>query len=110
MLPTGQPLRRKTTTVGLRSLFTRRRTPASSSPAVQAAAREPLTPAQLADLAAARTEFLRVAEESGLKSLHACSRDGSHWQDDPESVRTMTALIKDAHDTAETTSEDGPHQ
>ncbi|QOT20027.1 hypothetical protein HMI59_25330 (plasmid) [Paenarthrobacter sp. YJN-5] len=69
-----------------------------------------MTPAQLADLAAARTEFLRVAEESGLKSLHACSRDGSHWQDDPESVRAMTALIKDAHDTAETTSEDGPHQ
>lgn len=85
--------------MGLRSLFNRHTKPAPSrSPAphrVQTAASESLTPEQIADLNAAWAEFLRVAEEVGLKSFHACSRDGSRWQDDPESVRAMTALIKD---------------
>lgn len=99
MLPAGHPPGRKTATVGLRSLFTRHKKPAPTrtpAPAqVQTVVREPLTPEQLAELNAARAEFLHVAEEAGLKSFRACSVDASRWQDDLETVRAMTALIKE---------------
>ncbi|WP_260842545.1 hypothetical protein [Paenarthrobacter nicotinovorans] len=95
--------------MGLRSLFTRRATSSSTrSPApapVQARAPEPLTREQMADLEVARVEFLRVAEEAGLKSFHACSRDGSRWQDDAESVRAMTVLVKEAQHAEESIPE-----
>ncbi|MDR7166138.1 hypothetical protein J2X12_004192 [Pseudarthrobacter oxydans] len=32
-----------------------------------------------------------------MKSFRACTRDGSRWEDNPESVRAMTRMIKDTH-------------
>lgn len=82
--------------MGLRSFFTLRRTPAAaeSSPAVVAPEREPLKPAQLADLEAAWVELRQAATEAGVMSLQACTRDGSRWQDDPQSVRAMAETIR----------------
>lgn len=41
--------------------------------------REPLTPEQLKDLEAAWVELNQAVEESGVKSFHACTRDGRYW-------------------------------
>ncbi|MFJ6272276.1 hypothetical protein ACIQG8_20055 [Pseudarthrobacter oxydans] len=64
--------------------------------------RPALTPAQLADLEAAWSELRQAAQEAGVKSFSACTRDGSRWEENPESVRAMTRMIKDTHkDTTE---------
>ncbi len=69
----------------------------SPAPMPAQTVRKPLTPEQLADLNSAWGEFRHVAAEAGVKSFHACSRDGGRWQDDPATVRAMTALIKETH-------------
>lgn len=60
------------------------------------AERTPLTPAQLADLEEAWTELRQAAQEAGVKSFSACTRDGSRWEENPGSVRAMTRMIQDA--------------
>lgn len=82
--------------MGLRSFFSRRREPTEAEPSagVVATERGPVTPAQLADLKAAWAELQQAATETGVMSLHACTRDGSRWQDDPHSVRAMTETIR----------------
>ena len=82
--------------MGLRSFFTLRRAPAAAEPSavVVATEREPLTPAQLADLEAAWAELQQAAKGAGVPSFRACTRDGSRWQDDPESVRAMAETIR----------------
>ncbi|TNB69776.1 hypothetical protein FHJ30_17635 [Arthrobacter sp. BB-1] len=57
----------------------------------------PLTPAELADLEEAWVELRQASQEAGVKSFRACTRDGSRWEDNPESVRAMTRMIKDTH-------------
>lgn len=96
--------------MGLRSFFTRRRTPATadSSAVVVATEREPLTPAQLADLEVAWAELRQAVKESGVISFRACTRDGSRWQEDPESVRAMTDTIRRTQKYTAEGLEDGP--
>jgi len=96
--------------VGLRSFFTRRRTPAAaeSSAVVVATDREPLTPAQLADLEVAWAELRQAFQESGVTSFHACTRDGSRWQDDLQSVRAMTDTIRRTQKYTAEDLQDGP--
>ncbi|MCX8455136.1 hypothetical protein [Paenarthrobacter ureafaciens] len=98
--------------MGLRSFFTRHRTP-STVPvsawvpgAVKTPAWAPLSPDELAELDVARTEFLQAAEQAGVKSVHGCSRDGRRWQDDPQTVRAMAALLRDVHREEQGTSDD----
>ncbi|MDI2035972.1 hypothetical protein [Paenarthrobacter nitroguajacolicus] len=93
--------------MGLRNFLNRR----SRSTEVQASSavapdapveQEPLTAGQLSteqleDLDAARAELLQLAAEVGVKSLNACPRDGSRWQDDPATIRTITAVLREAH-------------
>ena len=55
-----------------------------------------LTPAQLADLEAAWSELRQAAQEAGVISFRGCTRDGSRWEDNPDSVRAMTRMIKGA--------------
>jgi hypothetical protein len=95
--------------VGLRSFFTRRRAPAAAQPSavVVATEREPLTPAQLADLEAAWAELQQAAKEAGV-SFHACTRDGSRWQDDPQSVRAMADTIRRTRKYIAEGIQDGP--
>lgn len=95
--------------MGLRSFFTRRRTPAAgeSSAVVVATEREPLTPAQLADLEAAWAELRQVATEAGV-SFHACTREGSRWQEDPQSVRAMADTIRRTRKYTAKGIQDGP--
>ncbi|BCW86481.1 hypothetical protein NicSoilE8_41540 (plasmid) [Arthrobacter sp. NicSoilE8] len=89
--------------VGLRSFFTRHRTPttvpapAQVPGAVKGQERTPLSPEELAELDAARKEFLHTAEQAGVKSVHGCSRDGRRWEDDPQTVRAMAAIIRNLH-------------
>lgn len=82
--------------MGLRNFFTRGKAPAAaeSSAVVMATEREPLTPAQLADLEAAWAELQQAAKKAGVTSFRACTRDGSRWQDDLESVRAMAETIR----------------
>ena len=84
--------------MGLRSFF-KRSSAAAGKRAVlttvtDPAAPEPLTPAQLAELQAAWAELAEAAKGSGVKSFHACSRNGKPWQEDPASVRSMAALLR----------------
>ena len=84
--------------MGLREFFGRRRTPAAAKPSPLASATEterpPLTPAQLADLEEAWTELRQAAQEAGVISFRGCTRDGSRWEENPDSVRAMTRTIK----------------
>lgn len=98
--------------MGLRSFFTRRQTPtAAESPAlVVATEREPLTPAQLADLEAAWAELQQATKEAGVTPLHACTRDGSRWQDDPQSVRAMAETIRRTQKYTAEGTQDGPQR
>ena len=84
--------------MGLREFFGRRRTPAAAESFPVASATEteraPLTPAQLAELEEAWVELRQASQEAGVKSFRACTRDGSRWEDNPESVRAMTRMIK----------------
>ncbi|MFP3581355.1 hypothetical protein SB659_17470 [Arthrobacter sp. SIMBA_036] len=100
--------------MGLRNFLNRRSLPTEvEDPSVVARAedveRKPLTAEQLADLEAARAELLQLAGEVGVKSLNACPRDGSRWQDDPETIRAITAVLREAHLEEQLSSEDaGP--
>ena len=98
--------------MGLRSFFTRRREPAAaeSSAAVVATEREALTPAQLADLEAAWAELRQAATAAGVMSLQACTRDGSRWQDDPQSVRAMAETIRHTQNYTGEGIQDGPQR
>jgi len=84
--------------LGLRNFLSRRRAAAAGeSPAVvvpAAAEREPLAPAQLADLEAAWAELRQAAEETGVTSFRACTRDGSRWEENPNSLRAMANAIR----------------
>ena len=84
--------------MGLLNFLGLRRTPAAAKPFPVASATEterpPLTPAQLADLEEAWVELRQASQEAGVKSFRACTRDGSRWEDNPESVRAMTRMIK----------------
>lgn len=84
----------------LRDFFGRRNTPAAAGSFPVAshveAERPSLTPAQLADLEEAWAELRQAAQEAGVKSFRACTRDGSRWEENLDSVRAMTRTIKDA--------------
>ncbi|MEV8112318.1 hypothetical protein [Pseudarthrobacter oxydans] len=98
--------------MGLWSWFARRRKPATAAgrPAFAAAIKqkeqEPLTPEQLADLEAAWAELVETAKESAATGFHACSRGGKPWQEDPEAVRSMAALLRGVD--AEYAATEGP--
>lgn len=95
----------------LRNLLGRRRPAAAagSSPVVVVAPkeREPLTPAQLTDLREAWAELNQAAEDVGVKTFRACTRDGSSWGDDPEAVRSMAVLIRGLPHASTAPSTDG---
>lgn len=82
--------------MGLRNLLGRRRTRATAEPTVAAVERERVTlsPAQLADLEEAWAELRQVAQEAGVTSFRACTRDGSRWEENLDSVRAMTRTIR----------------
>lgn len=69
---------------------------AVSTAGVEPQADEPLmTPAQLAELQQAWAELAEAAKGSGVKSLHACSRNGKPWQKDPAAVRGLAATLRE---------------
>ena len=68
---------------------------AVSTAGVEPQADEPLTPAQLAELQQAWAELAEAAKGSGVKSLHACSRNGKPWQKDLAAVRGLAATLRE---------------
>ena len=94
----GRPIQHnKERLLGLRDLFTRRRTanvPAAAPFVPEPTEPEQPTPAQVADLEAAWAELRHVVEETGATSLRACTRDGSSWETNPAAVRAITAAIR----------------
>jgi hypothetical protein len=96
--------------VGIRKWLSHHLGPAAveSFPIAAAAPMEPkpLTPEHLADLEAARADLRSALEESGVTSFHACTREGSRWEEDLDSVRAMTAAIRSTQkDTARAENE-----
>lgn len=81
--------------MGLRSFFRRRQTAAGDT-AVSTAVDNPelLAPEQLAELQEAWAELAQAAKGSGVTSLHACSRNGRPWEEDPAAVRGMAAILR----------------
>jgi hypothetical protein len=86
--------------LGLRNVLSRRGPVVAGTPVstvvVQPAAQEPLTPEQLAELQEAWAELSRAAEGSGVTGLHACSRNGKRWEEDPEAVRGLAATLRNS--------------
>ncbi len=84
--------------MGLRNLFTRRQSAGSAASTVVIGSgqgqREPLTPEQLAELQDAWAELAKAAEGSGVTNMHACSRNGRPWQEDPAAVRGLAATLR----------------
>lgn len=88
----------------LKHLF-HRRAKATGSPAPElagaGAAKAPL--AQTKDLLEAWAELTEAAENSKVMSLHACTRSGIPWAQDPASVRAVAAILRDFPDGQQTT-------
>jgi hypothetical protein len=61
-----------------------------SEPAVQ----EPSSPEQLAELQDAWAELAEAAKGTGATGLHACSRNGRRWEEDPAAVRGLAAILR----------------
>ncbi|GGH97645.1 hypothetical protein GCM10007170_28370 [Arthrobacter liuii] len=85
--------------MGLRSFFRNRRTGSDDTTFAAAAAEdsagpEPLTPAQLAELQTAWVALAKAAKDSGVGDVHACSRNGRPWQDNPAAVRSLAATLR----------------
>lgn len=83
--------------MGLWSFFRPR--PAAARTATEVAgsepeAQEPLTAEQLAELQDAWAELANAVEGSGVKNLHACSRNGKPWQEDPAAVRGLATILR----------------
>jgi hypothetical protein len=85
--------------LGLRNFFSKRPATAVTNepPAVLATPQEqePLTPEQLADLQQAWAELAEAAEGSDVSGLHACSRNGTRWEEDPAAVRGLAATLRE---------------
>jgi len=84
--------------MGLWSFFSRRAAAARAAAPVIAARepepQEPLTAEQLAELQDAWAELAEATESSGATGLHACSRNGRPWQEDPAAVRGLAAILR----------------
>jgi hypothetical protein len=72
--------------MGLRSLFQRQTAAAAVIAPSGPEPRKPPTPEQLAELKEAWAKFSEAAKSSGVKSVHACTRSGNPWQEDPAAV------------------------
>ncbi|WP_235565224.1 hypothetical protein [Arthrobacter sp. Soil764] len=83
----------------LKHLF-HRRAKATGSPATELSgtgeANAPL--AQTEDLQEAWAELTEAARDSEVLSLHACTRSGIPWAQDPASVRAVAAILRDFPD------------
>lgn len=77
------------------SLLRRRRPSAGMESSPAAPKREQLTPEQLMDLKDAWSELSRAAKAAGVRSMRACTADGSVWEKNPEAVRRMAAMIRE---------------
>ncbi|MFF1253698.1 hypothetical protein ACFVYC_14540 [Pseudarthrobacter sp. NPDC058329] len=84
--------------MGLRSFFGRRPAVAGetavSTVVIDPAVPEPLTPEQFAELQDAWAELAEAAEGSGVTGMHACSRNGRRWEEDPAAVRGLAAILR----------------
>lgn len=81
--------------MGLRSLFRRSHArPENELPAASRPQPEPLSPEKIAQLQEAWTELNQAKEDMGVLNLRACTRGGSPWEENPESVRNMAALLR----------------
>lgn len=81
--------------MGLRRFFSRRSAASkAASSVVVSEAQESLTPKQIEELQEAWAELAQAAEWSGVTGLHACSRNGRPWEEDPAAVREMAATLR----------------
>uniref|UniRef100_UPI003F497DBE hypothetical protein n=1 Tax=Pseudarthrobacter oxydans TaxID=1671 RepID=UPI003F497DBE len=58
--------------------------------------RKPLTPEQLGELQEAWAELRQAIKESGVTSFRACTRDGSLWEENANSVRFIARTLRDS--------------
>jgi hypothetical protein len=85
--------------MGLRSIFRKRPATAGTADATPAAGgpepAEPLTAEQLRDLEEAWAELAAAQEASELTNVHACTRTGRPWTEDPAAVRAVAATLRE---------------
>lgn len=81
--------------MGLWRFFKRRPAVGSAAPAPHGIEPEPLPPEQLTELQGAWAELAEAAEGSGVTGLHACSRNGRRWEEDPAAVRGLAATLRE---------------
>lgn len=84
--------------MGLRGFFGRRPAAGNAAPVVavsEPAAQEPLMPEQLAELQDAWAELAEAAEGSEVTGMHACSRTGRRWEEDPAAVHGLAATPRE---------------
>lgn len=87
----------KETLMRFRKIFRRSAlSEAGPSPAIGSSRHEQASVEELADLEEAWADLNQAAEEAGVISFRACTRDGSPWQNDPEAVRRIVAMIKES--------------
>jgi hypothetical protein len=91
--------------MGLQPLFQRKA--AAPAPAVTPQAPEvaqegspskekaPLSAEQAQDLREAWAELSEAAQQSKVLNLHACTRTGQSWTEDPATIRVLTAILRD---------------
>jgi hypothetical protein len=83
--------------MGLRSLFQRTaaKVPATQDPATAAGQNESPSPELLEELQEAWADLAEAAEGSDVTNLHACTRTGRHWMEDPATVRAIAATLRE---------------
>lgn len=100
-----QNLLLKEAPVRFRNLFRRSASSGTEpSPITGSFQHEQASAEELAELEEAWADLNQAADEAGVITFRACTRDGSPWQNDPEAVRMVSAMIRDSHNQDQSTA------
>lgn len=84
--------------MGLRSLFQRKPVSAARTSPVGPAAPIPdalTSPEPQEELRVAWAELAEAAKASKVTNVHACTRTGRHWTEDPVAVRAVAGALRE---------------
>ena len=87
--------------MGLRSLFQRKAVTAARTSPIGAAAPvpdAPTSPELQEELRVAWAELAEAAKASKVTNVHACTRTGQRWTEDPVAVRAVAGVLREFPD------------
>ncbi|APX03602.1 hypothetical protein BWQ92_19470 [Arthrobacter sp. QXT-31] len=88
--------------MGLRNLFQRKAVTAARTSPLGAATPVPdafTSPELQEELRVAWAELAEAAKASKVRNVHACTRTGRHWTEDPVAVRAVAGALREFPDT-----------